>query len=60
MLVLLFLLDKVSLFFLVLVLIVLVLGYLNSREIKIKNNKDFLYWFKIEILSKVREFEIVF
>lgn len=58
--VLLFLLDKVSLLFSALALIVSVLGYLNSREIKIKNNKDSLYRFKIETLSKARESEIAF
>lgn len=58
--ILLFLLDKVSLLFSALALIVSVLGYLNSREIKTKNNKDSLYRFKIETLSKARESEIAF
>ncbi|HHE8445389.1 TPA: hypothetical protein ACPFQA_004933 [Citrobacter braakii] len=53
-------LDKAGLVFSALALLVSILSYRNSREIKIKNNSNSLYRFKIETLEKARESEIAF
>ncbi len=53
-------LDKAGLVFSALALLVSILSYRNSREIKIKNNSNSLYRFKIETLGKARESEIAF
>ncbi|WP_407198938.1 hypothetical protein [Citrobacter portucalensis] len=53
-------LDKAGLVFSALALLVSILSYRNSNEIKIKNNSNSLYRFKIETLEKARESEIAF